>query len=554
MPGKTYNLTDSIYQLITSVLENELVGFATGGQLNLGGTEGEDGGSGGPPRPIIGQLPQKYVSYDTSEGVTPELYGVTRSGWSNSLLDNLNHIRYRMQPARWFDLTCNDTYTVVVNPGIWWLGSANLLDFTGGDIVISAPDTQPRIDVIYISSAGVASVYQGTPAASPSPSYPSTTYLPVAEIYIYSGGTPGIITSGVGYTYQSGYAQAFLQRDIRPFLGDNNPEDGVQYLSDLLDVSSQVPLDNESLVYNDNTGLWRPLNVSPGGIGGGHPTLQIDGPIVTLSGVGGAYICTRSGEFDSTYLYCETPGISGATIIDVNKNGVSLFSNPANRPVLNYDDANKVYKATISGMFYLEEDIITVDIDQVAVDASDMTVVVALDVSNAHPHSDGPHTGVLNLDELQDGSVIGLPLLAGGAITDPHYGQVSTSGIAPQAVDWTRAGEGVVTLQYRQGGSATSWATAGTSNYTISGRLLEQVGTISQYIYPPTSHTVDVNVTFPQAYTYNPAIIGNVACATNYNVSSVIKAITNTGFTVTLYISDDTPSTLTYFWRAMGEG
>jgi len=54
----------------------------------LGGTSGSGGGVGGPPGGFIGRLPQTLVAYDTSEAET--LAGNT------SLLDNLNHIRYRL--------------------------------------------------------------------------------------------------------------------------------------------------------------------------------------------------------------------------------------------------------------------------------------------------------------------------------------------------------------------------------------------------------------------------------------------------------------------------
>lgn len=59
--------------------------------INLGGISGPSGGSGGPPGGIIGQLAQIYVTYDTTEAETDY---TPPSG--RSLLDNLNHIRYRI--------------------------------------------------------------------------------------------------------------------------------------------------------------------------------------------------------------------------------------------------------------------------------------------------------------------------------------------------------------------------------------------------------------------------------------------------------------------------
>ena len=60
--------------------------------LNLGGVSSSGGGIGGPPGGFLGYLPQIRVAFDESElasSFTPT------SG--ESLLDNLNHIRYRLQ-------------------------------------------------------------------------------------------------------------------------------------------------------------------------------------------------------------------------------------------------------------------------------------------------------------------------------------------------------------------------------------------------------------------------------------------------------------------------
>lgn len=61
--------------------------------LLLGGKASSSGGSGvGPPGGIIGYLPQARVSYDLTEAAYS---GTPASGMS--IVDNLNHIRYRVQ-------------------------------------------------------------------------------------------------------------------------------------------------------------------------------------------------------------------------------------------------------------------------------------------------------------------------------------------------------------------------------------------------------------------------------------------------------------------------
>ena len=86
------------------------LGFSQGGRMVLGGTAGENGGIGGPPGGFIGQLAQRYVTYDTTEAAT-------LSGES-SLVDNLNHIRYRVQ-----QLEAGSGGAVTEGPGIDLVGS-----------------------------------------------------------------------------------------------------------------------------------------------------------------------------------------------------------------------------------------------------------------------------------------------------------------------------------------------------------------------------------------------------------------------------------------------
>ena len=59
--------------------------------LNLGGISGYSGGVGSPPGGFVGKLVQTRVAYDGSELSSS---GIPASG--ASLLDNLNHIRYRV--------------------------------------------------------------------------------------------------------------------------------------------------------------------------------------------------------------------------------------------------------------------------------------------------------------------------------------------------------------------------------------------------------------------------------------------------------------------------
>ena len=101
--------------------------------LNLGGVGGTGGGVGGPPGGFIGQLPQYRVAYDTLEAATLNTLpsGLTGiSGWS--LVDNLNHIRYRLDV-----LESGGSICVVDDNTITSYLDATHLHFSGAGVVIN---------------------------------------------------------------------------------------------------------------------------------------------------------------------------------------------------------------------------------------------------------------------------------------------------------------------------------------------------------------------------------------------------------------------------------
>jgi len=76
-----YTIIDAINNAMRAVKASPLV---------LGGVASSGGGAGGPVGGFVGKLPQSRVTYDLSELASS---GISVSG---SLVDNLNHIRYRL--------------------------------------------------------------------------------------------------------------------------------------------------------------------------------------------------------------------------------------------------------------------------------------------------------------------------------------------------------------------------------------------------------------------------------------------------------------------------
>jgi hypothetical protein len=132
------------------------------------------------------------------------------------------------------------------------------------------------------------------------------------------------------------------------------------------------------LTYDTGTGQW----ISKAPIGGtSDPIFQVEGALAVLTDVDGVYICPRSATILAVYIYCRDPGSAGSTIVDVHLNGVTIFTTQANRPELVWNDADQVAKSGVPDITaVVENDVLSIDIDQIGTDAADLTVIVAMNV------------------------------------------------------------------------------------------------------------------------------------------------------------------------------
>jgi hypothetical protein len=295
-------------------------------------------------------------------------------------------------------------------------------------------------------------------------------------------------------------------------------------------------------------------------IGGGNPQFYIDGPLATAIELAG-FIAPSDGTLSNVFIYCRAPGSAGSTIVDVNIKraggaATTIFTTQANRPALAWNDVNQVAKSGDPDVTaVIEEDVITIDIDQVATGASDLTVIVVFepDVTPPHAHSGGPHTGALALTELEDHVTGGLPLLSGGVGGDPAYEQVDWEGIADHSIDDDKAGERVLTLSRRRGGTGNVWTNPGTLSRPVTYPTM-QVGCYERTIIGPG--TVGPSVFFVDTFDYAPLVFCNV---TSDNSSADIIWRITTGdvlvdrFTITLEVTNAQTATISLYWMAVGE-
>jgi hypothetical protein len=99
--------------------------------LNLGGASGGDGGWGGPPGGFIGYLPQSRVAYDETEAAT---LATTVSG---TLVDNLNHIRYRIGVLETTSGGGGSPLSVY-DEGVLVASGVTIIDFAGSNVLATA--------------------------------------------------------------------------------------------------------------------------------------------------------------------------------------------------------------------------------------------------------------------------------------------------------------------------------------------------------------------------------------------------------------------------------
>ncbi len=109
---------------------------------------------------------------------------------------------------------------------------------------------------------------------------------------------------------------------------------------------------------------------------GGVPFFQVDGALVVASQVG-TYVVPKNGTITAVYVYCKDKGTSGSTTVDIHRNGTTIFTTQSNRPSLAYNDADSVAKSGTPDITSIaENDVLTIDIDAIAVGAANLCVVL----------------------------------------------------------------------------------------------------------------------------------------------------------------------------------
>lgn len=367
--------------------------------LNLGGIAGSGGGTGGPPGGFTGQLPQSRVAYDTTEAAYlgfAEPGAIDASGVvvSASLLDNLAHIRYRLN-------TLEDGSIAIFDDDVLVASGIAILDLKGDFVYTN-----------YVAPNEVEVTISGKKTFTDLDDTPSNYTGQGNKFVSVKGDTTGlefITISGAADNFKvkvsaNDTTEDFLENKIVAgsgiqvsTLNDGSDEDvqvaigththteanilNLSHDADLIQgvtVSSTAPSTDDVLTY-DGSG-WTPTPLPAGSdatrvIGfyqqttSGWTMLASGGeaiPVRMLAPWGG----TISNVTASVY---SAPTVS-ALIVDVHKNGTTIFSTQGNRPTIGVGSLDDL-SSTPDVTSFSQDDVFTCHIDQVGETGGDGLLV-----------------------------------------------------------------------------------------------------------------------------------------------------------------------------------
>jgi len=105
---------------------------------------------------------------------------------------------------------------------------------------------------------------------------------------------------------------------------------------------------------------------------------DVYGALSISTQVGGTRVITSPNILSKVYIYIKDPGSSGYTRVDILKNGVSIFTNPSDKPTVQYSDTNHFAEKTVN-VILTAGDVISSNIDAAAIDSEDLSIILHLD-------------------------------------------------------------------------------------------------------------------------------------------------------------------------------
>lgn len=291
---------------------SNIVRFLKSQPINLGGYSSANGGAGGPPGGFIGYLPQGRVAYDETEASTD----VTPSG--ATLVDNLNHIRYRIDTIESSGGIRVEENNVVVASGVTIVNfedDFSISDDGGGQVTITLFSGTTETSLSGIYGEDLTSQTPETHFSTQYEFYPnslevyyngirqSETYFTQDENYsgftmtfaVPSGDTvlvdyQAVVSGNIRHTHsqyalETTFSGYYTKSEVNNLWAVTAPIDHTHVEDDITDLShdavkiqgvsvdTALPIDGQALAYDALLGKYTPTTIS--GSGGGSSTISV---------------------------------------------------------------------------------------------------------------------------------------------------------------------------------------------------------------------------------------------------------------------------------------
>jgi len=236
----------------------------------------------------------------------------------------------------------------------------------------------------------------------------------------------------------------------------------------------------------------------------------IPGALATGTDMTVPFVFNETATINYVYITAGTLGSASSTIVDVNKNGTTIFTTQASRPELAYDDANSWAVSAAPDVTTLEEgDLLTLDIDQIATGVADLSVFVV--ISGGAGGEGGGGGGAVTLLDTQTptGTSVSFTSISNS------YKKIIIDGIgrtdqaaATSTTAYIYVNNDTTDTNYR----GTDFAVYGSGSYADSGANVPQLPVVFPAINSPSGSAgqLKIEITLYAGTTFNKQIFWRV--------------------------------------------
>ncbi len=222
-----------------------------------------------------------------------------------------------------------------------------------------------------------------------------------------------------------------------------------------------------------DTGEWGYVSSGSGGI-----DFYVDGVLAVVNGAA-YYIVPKDMQIGDVYVYCQTSGTAGSTIIDIKRNGTSIFTT---LPEVAYNAPIGMISATPSVSDFQAGDRLRLDIVQTAEGAANLAVAISGSVSGGGGGGEGSKIIASGMATwtVNAGEYVYQIDLSSYNITDDMNDLHPLANVRENAYGLSNAGNGDWWTVMEVGFYRSDGSTSGPPHY-LEARVRRLVGNVSGY-------------------------------------------------------------------------